>query len=251
MRDSLYIDVILAVHSQNRKILTFICGRKRKSLFTPCVTTRPNESSHRLIFLLPRVYLQQYRYECGGQPAANMNGKAIPETIFHHTGIVRQKSRDIYALVKRARLQPLALNVYVRLSKFEKGKHTFNRASSNKADKYLHTRTMDSTMAFIIIGFILCGNCMYLSNARRVHFCTPCMSLEECNQEPNEVCVWGESRDKCGRRECAKGPGERCGGPMSVYGNCGEGLMCKSDERCHGCIELRDSNFVCYPNNDF
>lgn len=32
-----------------------------------------------------------------------------------------------------------------------------------------------------------------------------------------------------------KGPDERCGGPMNVLGECGEGLRCHSDERCHGC----------------
>ncbi|CAG9764829.1 unnamed protein product [Ceutorhynchus assimilis] len=31
------------------------------------------------------------------------------------------------------------------------------------------------------------------------------------------------------------GPGERCGGSLSVLGVCGEGMMCKSDEKCHGC----------------
>ncbi|KAK9704023.1 Neuroparsin [Popillia japonica] len=123
------------------------------------------------------------------------------------------------------------------------------RAASSAKGSQLHpAATMDSAMAFIIIGFILCGNFIYLTNARRGPFCTPCRSLEECNQEPNEVCVWGESRDNCGRRECAKGPGQRCGGPINVYGNCAENLMCKSDERCHGCTELSDANFLCYPN---
>lgn len=50
--------------------------------------------------------------------------------------------------------------------------------------------------------------CSYLfinsTNARRIHFCTPCMSLEECDQKPNELCEWGEFKDRCGRWDCAK-----------------------------------------------
>ncbi|CAH1126614.1 unnamed protein product [Ceutorhynchus assimilis] len=65
--------------------------------------------------------------------------------------------------------------------------------------------------------------------------CTPCSSQEECDRNPPNLCVWGEARDACNRRICAKGPDERCGGTYNVLGICGEGMMCKSDERCHGC----------------
>ncbi|XP_066149698.1 neuroparsin-A-like [Euwallacea fornicatus] len=65
--------------------------------------------------------------------------------------------------------------------------------------------------------------------------CTPCIDIE-CDERPMNYCVYGEARDACGRRVCAKGPMERCGGSMNVLGVCGEGLMCKSDERCHGCL---------------
>ncbi|XP_018568084.1 neuroparsin-A-like [Anoplophora glabripennis] len=65
--------------------------------------------------------------------------------------------------------------------------------------------------------------------------CRPCDSQAECDEDPPEYCVWGEVRDACNRRMCAKGPGERCGGTLNILGQCGEGLMCKSDEICHGC----------------
>ncbi|XP_028150363.1 neuroparsin-A-like [Diabrotica virgifera virgifera] len=66
--------------------------------------------------------------------------------------------------------------------------------------------------------------------------CKPCKDEAECNADPEEVCVWGEARNACFRRVCAKGPGERCGGPLDILGQCGEGMMCsKKDERCHGC----------------
>ncbi|XP_076268382.1 neuroparsin-A-like [Rhynchophorus ferrugineus] len=65
--------------------------------------------------------------------------------------------------------------------------------------------------------------------------CTPCRTMEECDLEPPTPCVWGEARDECGKRICTKGPGERCGGKHNILGKCGEGMMCKSDEKCHGC----------------
>ncbi|CAH0551869.1 unnamed protein product [Brassicogethes aeneus] len=66
--------------------------------------------------------------------------------------------------------------------------------------------------------------------------CSPCLDREECEENPPDLCPWGESRDPCGRRVCSKGPGERCGGLMNALGECGEGLMCRSsDEKCHGC----------------
>ncbi|KAL1501138.1 hypothetical protein ABEB36_006522 [Hypothenemus hampei] len=65
--------------------------------------------------------------------------------------------------------------------------------------------------------------------------CKPCATQQECDEKPNNICVWGEARDACGRRICAKGPSERCGGSLNVLGVCGEGMMCKADEHCHGC----------------
>lgn len=35
-----------------------------------------------------------------------------------------------------------------------------------------------------------------------------------------------------------QGPGERCGGPRGILGECGEGLMCKDEERCGGCSSV-------------
>ncbi|KAE8744047.1 Neuroparsin 1 [Frankliniella occidentalis] len=55
-----------------------------------------------------------------------------------------------------------------------------------------------------------------------------------------EDCLYGLARDHCGRFVCAKGPGERCGGPMHL--TCGEGMYCKC-ERCIGCSL---NTFTCF-----
>ncbi|XP_056633154.1 neuroparsin-A-like [Diorhabda carinulata] len=69
-----------------------------------------------------------------------------------------------------------------------------------------------------------------------VWVCKPCKDKAECNAEPADVCIWGEVRNACDRRICAKGPGDRCGGPLDILGQCGEGMMCSTiDDRCHGC----------------
>lgn len=68
------------------------------------------------------------------------------------------------------------------------------------------------------------------------YFLRPCQVCDDdCDAELPQPCIWGEARDECGRRICTKGPGERCGGKFNILGKCGEGMMCKSDERCHGC----------------
>ncbi|KAI4468616.1 growth factor receptor cysteine-rich domain superfamily [Holotrichia oblita] len=90
-------------------------------------------------------------------------------------------------------------------------------------------------------------SCCCRGIARRTYECRPCMSMQECNEEPKEYCPFGEARDMCGRRTCARGPGDRCGGPNDIYGHCAEGLRCRSDERCHGCAEKTNSDFECYP----
>lgn len=85
--------------------------------------------------------------------------------------------------------------------------------------------TILTTLSFTILD----------SRAHLIAPCVPCASKAECERAPMELCVFGEARDACDRRVCAKGPDERCGGPMNVLGECGEGLMCHSDEHCHGC----------------
>ncbi|KAF2898685.1 hypothetical protein ILUMI_07486 [Ignelater luminosus] len=82
----------------------------------------------------------------------------------------------------------------------------------------------------------------YMSDARSL--CTPCFTEEECDKEPEHFCMWGVARDSCNKKVCAKGPGERCGGPLGVLGQCGAGMMCYSDEICHGCSS---KTFECYP----
>nr|QHB80556.1 neuroparsin [Carabus violaceus] len=74
--------------------------------------------------------------------------------------------------------------------------------------------------------------------------CEPCDNRLECDESPKEMCMFGEARNYCNRRTCAKGPGDRCGGMYHQYGICGEGLRCTSSlhemgvNRCHGCSLL-------------
>ncbi|KAJ1529687.1 hypothetical protein ONE63_006442 [Megalurothrips usitatus] len=58
-----------------------------------------------------------------------------------------------------------------------------------------------------------------------------------------EDCIYGLTRDHCGRLICAKGPGERCGGSFNGLGRCGEGMHCKCN-RCVGCSTM---TFTCDP----
>ncbi|XP_074034364.1 uncharacterized protein isoform X2 [Leptinotarsa decemlineata] len=96
------------------------------------------------------------------------------------------------------------------------------------------TTAMSSTLVYVVLAltvfFILCPGTI-----AGLWICKPCENQAECDSQPKEYCVWGEVRDACNRRACAKGPGERCGGSLNILGQCGEGMMCKSDEKCHGC----------------
>lgn len=62
--------------------------------------------------------------------------------------------------------------------------------------------------------------------ARALSLCKPLTVPDDCQ--------FGLVRDFCGRTVCAKGPGDRCGGPSNIHGKCGEGMHCKC-ERCIGC----------------
>lgn len=51
-------------------------------------------------------------------------------------------------------------------------------------------------------------------------------------------CAHGTVRDRCSCCDvCAKGLGERCGGPYDIYGRCGVGLVCNINRTIH--IALR------------
>ncbi|XP_063919392.1 neuroparsin-A-like [Zophobas morio] len=77
--------------------------------------------------------------------------------------------------------------------------------------------------------------------------CKLCASVEECNDDPPQLCVYGENRNACKRRVCSKGPGEKCGDKFDILGTCGEGLWCSSkDNRCHGCYM---PTMTCYPQD--
>nr|CAD7448510.1 unnamed protein product [Timema bartmani]CAD7460161.1 unnamed protein product [Timema tahoe] len=73
---------------------------------------------------------------------------------------------------------------------------------------------------------------LVISTESRSHPCTPC-DEEECEIEP-AGCRYGFARDNCNRKVCAKGPGEFCGGPSSIWGRCTDSLHCKCN-RCSGC----------------
>ncbi|XP_050296574.1 neuroparsin-A-like [Anthonomus grandis grandis] len=92
-----------------------------------------------------------------------------------------------------------------------------------------------STLLVLIAAAALCHTTVRCMAITESWICTPCASQEECDRNPPNLCIWGEARDACNRRICAKGPDERCGGSFNVLGVCGEGMMCKPDERCHGC----------------
>ncbi|EFA04588.2 neuroparsin-A [Tribolium castaneum] len=77
--------------------------------------------------------------------------------------------------------------------------------------------------------------------------CKRCATIQECNADPPQLCVFGENRDYCNRRVCSKGPGEKCGDRFNILGTCGEGLWCSNkDNRCHGCYI---PTMACYPDD--
>ncbi|XP_047115309.1 neuroparsin-A isoform X1 [Schistocerca piceifrons] len=47
-------------------------------------------------------------------------------------------------------------------------------------------------------------------------------------------CEYGEVQDFFGRKVCAKGPGDKCGGPYELHGKCGDGMDCRCGV-CSGC----------------
>lgn len=72
-----------------------------------------------------------------------------------------------------------------------------------------------------------------ISECQSFTVCRPCRGLE-CNNEPDNLCEFGETRNYCGFRVCKKGPNAICGGPWAIKGVCGDGLSCYRN-RCDGC----------------
>ncbi|CAH1169670.1 unnamed protein product [Phaedon cochleariae] len=96
---------------------------------------------------------------------------------------------------------------------------------------------MPPNLVYVILTLsVILILCPQVSVAAGTWVCKGCRNNAECDKKPEDFCPYGEVRDACNRRVCAKGPGERCGGFMNVLGQCGESMMCKSDERCHGCF---------------
>ncbi|CAH1169672.1 unnamed protein product, partial [Phaedon cochleariae] len=92
---------------------------------------------------------------------------------------------------------------------------------------------MRPNLAIIILALSI-DLILFPNNCVAKFICRPCKNEMECNMPPPVMCEYGEVRNACKRRECAKGPGDRCGGPMNILGQCAENLMCRSDELCHG-----------------
>lgn len=84
-------------------------------------------------------------------------------------------------------------------------------------------------LATSLVVFTLCPPNTYAGR----WICEICQNQEECDADPG-LCMWGETRDACNRRICAKGPGQRCGGVLDYQGKCAEGLMCLNN-KCRGC----------------
>jgi len=62
--------------------------------------------------------------------------------------------------------------------------------------------------------------------------CLPCREVD-CGPAP--ICRYGNTRSICGCcDECAKGPGEQCGGPWGAYGTCSQGLECQLNHNIPG-----------------
>lgn len=90
-------------------------------------------------------------------------------------------------------------------------------------------------LAVLLLALLAMGSASLpgLPGAAATSLCRPLPEPEDC--------PFGPTRDFCGRVVCAKGPGERCGGPSHVHGRCGEGTHCKCG-RCIGCSLL---TFTC------
>ncbi|BES99073.1 Neuroparsin [Nesidiocoris tenuis] len=68
---------------------------------------------------------------------------------------------------------------------------------------------------------------------------------DSCNEDPGP-CKDGEVV-VCGLRQCAKGPGDPCGGPDNRMGVCGAGMHCSKKRpggqgHCSGCSKERLEN---------
>ncbi|XP_069987785.1 single insulin-like growth factor-binding domain protein-2 [Penaeus vannamei] len=60
-----------------------------------------------------------------------------------------------------------------------------------------------------------------------------CLPSEGCTSRVTAGmdCKFGFLLGPCRKCECAKGPGEGCGGPWRLWGTCAEGLVCEKDPK--------------------
>ncbi|CAG7723420.1 unnamed protein product [Allacma fusca] len=98
--------------------------------------------------------------------------------------------------------------------------------------------TNTATLFGVILFISFCVS--FTFGAAGMPRCPPCPG-GECPEPDN--CPHGKVTNYCGRKVCAKGPGEICGnGMFQMYGACGEGMFC----RCGRCIGCSLNTFECY-----
>ncbi|XP_017784225.1 PREDICTED: neuroparsin-A-like [Nicrophorus vespilloides] len=113
----------------------------------------------------------------------------------------------------------------------------------------MQTISIISLLFAVTLSFVITN----MAEARAPWICQPCDMFEECNKEPESYCMWGETRNSCNRRVCAKGPGERCGGLRDIFGRCGTGMWCQKEDEsntytCHGCY---DNSLECHQSTRY
>ncbi|XP_067012187.2 neuroparsin-A [Anabrus simplex] len=91
---------------------------------------------------------------------------------------------------------------------------------------------------------------LFIDGCSSSSLCPPCEG-DSCDVESAD-CQHGVVKDYCGRKVCAKGPGQKCGGVFDILGKCGKGMSCKC-ERCAGCslstLDCYFSEYLCLPAN--
>ncbi|XP_066983096.1 neuroparsin-A-like [Macrobrachium rosenbergii] len=93
---------------------------------------------------------------------------------------------------------------------------------------------MNSFRSFAICVFLIA---VVLSLIQLVSASPLCPGSHQTEQDLSK-CKYGTAVGWCGNLECAKGPGERCGGNWLEHGSCGEGMYCGCGY-CAGCYIVK------------
>jgi len=129
-------------------------------------------------------------------------------------------------------------------------------------------------MARLIIGWLLLGSLLLIASSaeaadiaaaendaevadklKRSPSCPEKCKPKKCPKINKEDCTWGLTTDFCDCcKECAKGPGESCGGYWEWTGSCAKGLTCtyEATEGTPDYYEYYDSmTGICTVTNNF